>query len=163
MPTDLRRELRRGLGRTRSYLLAHHRPAEYDRCHAVDVAGRRVHVCARCSGVYPGIVAGLTLFATGTGAPLWPWLVTLGPAPALVDWAVTTLGDRRGHNAGRTLTGILLGLAYGLAVPWFLTERPLWLVGVAVAYGAFAAIGLHRAGVGDAKPDDSPAVSHDSG
>lgn len=144
MSTDRRRELRRGLARTRRYLLAHHRPAGYDRCHALRVGDRTVRLCARCSGVYPGIAVGLALVATGTASGLWPWLVALGPAPALFDWGVTTLGSRHGHNAVRTVTGILLGAGYGVGVAWFLADAGAhpWLLGVAAVYGALAAAGL---------------------
>jgi len=142
MSTDRRRELRRGLARTRRYLLAHHRPCEYDRCHALRVDGQTVRLCARCSGVYPGIAVGLALVATGTAGALWPWLVALGPAPALVDWAATTLGSRRGHNAIRTATGALLGTGYGVAVLWFLADLGPWLLGVAAVDGVLAAAGL---------------------
>lgn len=71
-------------------------------------------------------------------------LVACGPAPALVDWAMTTLTPRRGANAVRTVSGALLGLGYGVAVPWFLTSRPLWLLAVAAGYGGVAAALLVR-------------------
>jgi len=144
MASDRRRELRRGLARTRWYLLAHHRPADYDRCHTLRVGGRTVRLCARRSGVYPGIAVGLALVATGTANGPWPWLVALGPAPALLDWGVTTLGSRRGHNAVRTATGTLLGAGYALGAAWFLADagaRP-WLLGAAVGYGTLATAGL---------------------
>jgi len=66
--------------------------------------------------------------------------VIWGPAPALLDWAVTTFTDRRGSNAVRTASGLLLGSAYGVAVPWFLTERLPWLLAVALCYGGVAAV-----------------------
>lgn len=157
MSTDRRRELRVGLARTRRYLLSHHPPAEWHRCHSVRVRGRTIRLCARCSGVYPGILAGIALFATATLTGAWPWLVALGPAPALVDWTATTLSAREGSNAGRTLTGALLGAGYGVAVPWFLTAQPLWLLAVAAGYGALAAVGLHAAGaVGDRAASAEP-------
>lgn len=85
------------------------------------------------------------LVLTDTGPLTWPWLVACGPAPALVDWALTTFTDRRGSNAVRTASGFLLGAGYGVAVPWVLTERPLWLLWVAVGYGGVAAALLARA------------------
>lgn len=139
------RELRRGLAHTRRYLLSHHEPDEYHRCHRLSVDGRTVYVCARCSGVYPGILAGLALVGTGTAPATWPWLAVVGPAPALVDWAVTTLTDRRGSNRVRTATGALLGTGYGVAVVWVLTAWPLWLLIVATGYGGVAAVLLARA------------------
>ncbi|QLH79891.1 DUF2085 domain-containing protein [Halosimplex rubrum] len=138
------RELRTGLARTGRYLLSHHEPHEYDRCHRLAVGGRTVRLCARCSGVYPGILAGVALVLTDTAPAAWPWLVACGPAPALVDWAATTFTLRRGSNAIRTASGALLGLGYGVAVPWFLTARPLWLLAVAAGYGGVAAALLVR-------------------
>lgn len=140
--TDSLREVRTGLARTGRYLLSHHRPAEWDRCHALCVRGRTVRLCARCTGVYPGVLIGLVLFATGSGRAAWPWIVGLLPAPALVDWAVTASGERSGRNAVRTATGALLGIAYGVALPWVLLDGTYWLVGVAVVYGGLAALGL---------------------
>jgi uncharacterized membrane protein len=156
MGTDRRRELRRGLARTRRYLLAHHPPAEFDRCHALAVGDRRVHVCARCSGVYPGIAVGATLALAGMLPALWPWLVAVGPAPALVDWAATTLGERVGTNGVRTVTGALLGLAYGVAAVQFLTDPRAWLVGIAVVYGILAVLGLWVADTEPASTDPGP-------
>ncbi|MFC6974868.1 DUF2085 domain-containing protein [Halomicroarcula sp. GCM10025709] len=135
-------ELRRGLAATAPYLLSHHRTDERHRCHRIRVSGREVAVCARCAGVYPGIVAGVVLFVLGAWSGLWAPLVVFGPAPALADWAVTTVTDRRGHNAVRTATGALLGVAYGVALPWVLTTATIWPVAVAVGYGTAAAVGL---------------------
>lgn len=86
----------------------------------------------------------MALVLTDTAPGAWPWLVACGPAPALVDWAVTTFTPRRGSNAVRTASGALLGLGYGVAVPWFLTARPLWLLAVAAGYGGVAAALLVR-------------------
>ncbi|WP_436925887.1 DUF2085 domain-containing protein [Halosimplex amylolyticum] len=161
-----RAELRAGLARTRRYLLSHHEPGEYYRCHSLSLGGRTVHVCARCSGVYPGILAGVALVLTGTGPAAWPWLVAAGPAPALVDWAVTTFTRRRGSNALRTASGALLGLGYGVAVPWFLTDRPLWLLGVAAVYGGVAAALLvrsrGRADSSDSGDGEGPGDGHEN-
>ncbi len=144
-PTELRRELRRGLAATAPYLLSHHAAAERHRCHRLTVGGRTLYLCARCSGVYPGIALGLAAFLLGVGRGAWLPVVALFPLPALADWAVTTLGERRGTNARRTATGALLGVAYGLALPWFLTTRRPLLLAVAVGYASLAALGLWAA------------------
>ncbi len=93
-------------------------------------------------------MTGVALVLTDTGPAAWPWLVACGPAPALVDWAVTTFTRRRGVNAVRTASGALLGLGYGVAVPWFLTDQPLWLLAVAAGYGGVAAALLARSRAG---------------
>lgn len=116
-------------------------------------------LCARCSGVYPGIIAGVALVGTGTAPTAWPWLVAAGPAPALVDWAVTTGTDRRGSNRVRTATGALLGTGYGVGVAWVLTGGPLWPFGVAAGYGGVAAVLLARSRArsdGDGPADGQP-------
>jgi uncharacterized membrane protein len=140
--SDRRVELRLALASIAPYLLSHHRVDERHRCHRLPVGDRQIALCARCSGVYPGIAVGLFVFLLGVGSGLWAPVVALGPLPALLDWAVTTFTDRRGHNAVRTATGAALGVAYGLAVPWFLTTATTWLVAVALCYGAAAAVGL---------------------
>ncbi len=134
-------ELRAGLGAAAPYLLSHHAPAEHDRCYAPAVFGRRVHVCARCSGVYPGIAAGLLFPATGSGVVV---LVALLPLPALVDWTVTAFTRRRGHNAVRTLTGVLLGYGYGLGLTALVSGPRLAVLGTGVGYALVAGFLVSR-------------------
>ncbi len=59
--TARRSEVRAGLAETRRYLLSHHKPEEWNRCHAVGIPGRKrpLRLCARCSGIYPGIALGV--------------------------------------------------------------------------------------------------------
>lgn len=141
-------EFRSGLRETRGYLLSHHEPHEHDRCYAPTVAGRRVRLCARCSGIYPGIVAGLVAFFLGPS-----WLASIAsvavlPLPALVDWTVTQYTTRRGSNPLRTATGLLLGYAYGLGVGLLLGagDPRVLLVGVAYAVLAGGLLYHHRHG-----------------
>lgn len=111
-----RSELRKGVAETRRFVLAHHLPSEFYRCYSPVVFGRRVHVCARCAGVYPGIAAGVLAYVTllqGSDALL---AVAVLPLPALVDWTLTTVRDARGYNPVRTATGALLGCGYGLGI-----------------------------------------------
>jgi uncharacterized membrane protein len=147
MASSRRQELRRGLAATAPYLLSHHTAEERDRCHRLTVGDRTVFLCARCSGIYPGIALGLSAFTLGIGRAVWLPVVALGPLPALIDWAVTSgvlpcVEDRRGTNRRRTATGAPLGAAYGLAAPWFVTTRNPVLLAVAVAYAVMAALGL---------------------
>ncbi|MFB6170565.1 MAG: DUF2085 domain-containing protein [Haloarculaceae archaeon] len=139
---DRRREFLRGLAATAPYLLSHHTADERERCHTLAVGDRRLHLCARCSGVYPGIAVGVAL--TVVGWPGWVapgWLVALLPAPALADWALSALGGRSGDNAVRTLTGAGLGLAYGTGLG-LLVGGAWWVLGVGVGYGLLALAGL---------------------
>jgi uncharacterized membrane protein len=129
-----------GLTGTREYLLSHHEPADYDRCYAVPFRGRRVRLCARCSGIYPGIAAGVAAaYVAGLGGSLLLLVAAISPAFTLVDWARTAFTRATGSNPMRTATGALLGFGYGAAVVGFLTSFDLRLLGVAAVYGGLAA------------------------
>ena len=136
----MKRELRKGISETVPFLLAHHVPSQRDRCHRIVLFGRQIHLCSRCSGIYPGILAGLLL-------PLHPislWLIAVLPAPALVDWAITSFRAYHGSNAVRTATGLLLGYGYGLGLTEVLVGRNLSVVALGVVYGIVAAALLYK-------------------
>jgi uncharacterized membrane protein len=132
-------ELRKGLSKTAPFLLAHHPPSQRDRCHHVALFGRHLHLCARCSGIYPGILAGLLFPLNPT--PLL--LIAVLPLPALVDWALTSFRPRHGSNAVRTVTGLLLGYGYGLGLSRVLVGRDLSVLAIGAAYGLVAAALLY--------------------
>lgn len=135
-------ELKAGLAETRRYLLSHHEPSGYHRCHTLRFRGRTVRLCARCSGVYPGIALGLVLFVTGLFAPVHLGLVAALPLPALLDWCLTHFRPAEGSNAVRTATGALLGTGYGLGLGYLLGERELLVLLVGVVYALLAGVAL---------------------
>ncbi|GAB3689832.1 hypothetical protein GCM10028857_25670 [Salinarchaeum chitinilyticum] len=134
------------LAETRRYLLSHHEPHDHYRTYLVSAFGRRARLCARCTGVYPGIAAGLLagIFAGGWFASLL--FVALLPAPALVEWTATRFTPRRGYNAVRTATGLLLGYAYGLGAVLFLGrgDRRVLLVGLGYGIVAFVLLTIRE-------------------
>ncbi|WP_121741555.1 DUF2085 domain-containing protein [Natronorubrum halophilum] len=150
-----RAEVRKGLSRTWPYLLSHHVPSERYRCYSPVVFGRRIHFCARCLGLYPGILAALaaSLFASGLAhSSTTALLIVLGfPLPALVDWTVTTFTDRRGYNAVRTTTGFLLGYGYGVGLPRLFLAADFRVAAVGVAYGVIAGALLYSLQPGELK------------
>lgn len=105
------------------FLLSHHSPADYHRC--VRVGGW--HVCARCLGLYPVLFAALAA-QIALRAPLshsWDSLIAFAlPLPGLIDWARGRLWPLSGSNAGRLITGVLLGLS--LARTLYLHLRAPW-------------------------------------
>ena len=132
------REVRRGFRDAAPFLLSHHLPEERDRCHRVRVAGNEIHLCARCSGVYPGLVAAFVAGSSDLDLPFTA--IAALPAPALVEWLLTGRGDRRGRNDVRTLTGLALGLGYGFGLVRLLAGRDRrGVVAVGLAYSTLAA------------------------
>jgi uncharacterized membrane protein len=127
-------ELRRGLAATAPYLLSHHETAERHHCHRVRIFDRQLFLCARCSGLYPGLFAAIL-------APISVWpLAVIGflPLPALVDWTVTRFTGSRSNNYIRTLTGFLLGYGYGLGLVRLVTAGDYRVLAVGVLYGVTA-------------------------
>lgn len=131
-------ELREGLQAAAPYLLSHHEPEEWDRCYAPVLFGRRVRLCARCLGIYPGIGLGAVAAVAGPPFPSGIALVLVLPAFALFDWVVTTFSARTGVNAVRTATGALLGYAYGLGLVLFVTTLDVRVLAVGAGYGVVA-------------------------
>lgn len=115
-------EVQKGLAETRQYILSHHDRSEWYRCYDPVIFGRRIHICARCLGIYPGIIAGILAY------PIFPTVfhhvifVGLLPLPALVDWTLTAFTKHRGYNIARTITGALLGYGYGLGIVLLFSE-----------------------------------------
>jgi hypothetical protein len=103
------------------FLLAHHRPEEYDRCYAVG----GLHVCARCAGLYPALLLLLALQLTGVvGAIRAEWAVLfLLPVPAVFSWARRRLTGAAGSNPVSTVTGALLGVALGRGIYLYLHDH----------------------------------------
>ncbi len=140
----LRSEFRKGLSRTLPHLLAHHGAAQFDRCYTVEFDGRTIRICARCLGIYPGILLGILAFMFGPPTSRSIVLVYVLPAPALIDWARTTNQPAAGSNSVRTGAGLMLGYGYALGVCWLGWAFEPVVIGAAVVYGTWAAVLLAR-------------------
>jgi uncharacterized membrane protein len=97
-------------------LLSHHRPEKLHRTIHISVQGKELYLCARCTGVWTGITSSFLAFFLGLGLPQWLYLplLTVLPAPAMVDWTTQTCKLRESRNAIRVGTGYLLGVGWGL-------------------------------------------------
>lgn len=129
-----------GLRETRRYVLSHHEPHDWDRCHVVDLpqADRTVRVCARCSGIYPGIALGIIASQAGV-LPVSLAVVAVLPAFTVGERMLEAWTEYRGSNPLRTATGFLLGIGYGMGVVGL--TRPGTRVGVFVVGVAYAIVG----------------------
>jgi len=98
-----------------------------DRC--LSLGGRRMPICARCTGIYLGYLA-LVVFAarfwqTGTlPAPL-PLLAL--HLPLLLDGLTQAAGWRQSNNALRLLTGVLAGVGQVGLLAWFALSSGRWV------------------------------------
>lgn len=72
-------------------------------------------VCARCTGLYFGFVAGVMIYplvcsVRRTGSPARVWLL-VAAAPTVIDFALGFFGVWENTHLSRSLTGALLGAA----------------------------------------------------
>lgn len=139
-------ELRKGLKRTSRYVLSHHRPEDFNRCYHLSFLNHSFHLCARCSGIFPGIFTGLAL-AFWLNFQISLPLIALSGIPTLIEKYFTGVKKYEGFNSLRTLTGFILGFGYVQAILLFL-ENPgnIFLYAMAVFYLAAAAILLKADG-----------------
>jgi hypothetical protein len=126
MASDLRRrrreqdEERRA---TRMLWLSHHWPDSYQpRCISVG----RLHMCRRCTALYP--LGFAVAVVSALGSPPWPgswdptaiWLLSM---PATVAFVGEALGWFRYSIRWQVGTTLLAGLAFGRALGYELVER----------------------------------------
>ncbi|SEH12393.1 Uncharacterized membrane protein [Natronorubrum sediminis] len=136
-------ELRRGVASMGPYVLSHHLLSERHRCYSPTVFGRRVDLCSRCLGIYPGILLGLYVANAGHFGANSLLVVAVFPLPALLDWTLTTYTKRRGYNVVRTATGFLLGYGYGLGLVRLFLKADSRVFGVGIAYAVVAGMLLY--------------------
>ena len=99
------------------WVLSHHSAEELHRCYRLPLTARGLHVCARCLGLYPVLVATIG-FEAGVWRfeSSWRWLAAFAlVTPAVIDWSRSMLFGTEGRNLWRTGTGALAGLGLGLA------------------------------------------------
>ena len=89
-----------------------------ERC--LELFGTPMPICARCTGIYLGLLAGLMLF------PMMRWLrertmrviALIAILPLGIDGVTQLLGFRESVNPLRIATGVIAGMAFGL---WILS------------------------------------------
>ncbi|MBD3238410.1 MAG: DUF2085 domain-containing protein [Candidatus Moranbacteria bacterium] len=110
-------ELRNTLKENWFYFFSHHQKDQLNRCYAIDFGfkGFKLYVCARCLGIYPGLLFGSGLIWKGTIIENNFLLIILGP---VMTW-IQVLMERClavSNNQIRTISGFCLGLSFALAV-----------------------------------------------
>ena len=124
------------------YFLSHHLEEENYRCYNLEfLFSRKIYLCARCLGIYNGILFGIGLFFWGILPDYFEYLaISVFPLFTILDWVITQFTSRRGKNTIRTFCGFLLGLAYGLGLSNLFSSFPNYfviLLGIVYASLAF--------------------------
>ena len=100
-------------------LLSHRSEDELHLCFKVRLGAQKLHLCARCLGLYPGLFAALIAGRHFGPWPFWiEWgLLFLAPLPALLEWGLTVgAGTEPRPRLVRLLTGLGLGIGLGASL-----------------------------------------------
>lgn len=126
------------------FLLSHHKPEKLHRTIHIRLRGRNVYLCARCTGIYTGILSVLVAWFLGffnLSEWLYLPLFSILPAPSIVDWLTQSCKLRESRNPIRTSTGYLLGISGGLFLLMLIKSMLyLFLQALAVLGGYFFSI-----------------------
>lgn len=113
---EFKREFSETFDRLWLIFFAHHTPDKFHRCLRIQIRGRKLYLCARCTGMLSGIYAAIFLlpllqsFVSPTIALII--LITF-PLPAILDWLSQYGGMRESNNRTRVVSGLLLGFSIG--------------------------------------------------
>jgi len=97
-------------------LLSHHRPEKLHRTIHLNLRGKNVYLCARCIGIYSGILSLFIAWFLGFEIPAWLYLplILILPLPSAVDWITQSCKLRESKNPIRIFTGFFFGITQGL-------------------------------------------------
>jgi len=103
------REFKSGIDDTIPYLLSHHESKDYDKCLTIS----KYKICARCFGVYIGIILTGILHLNFYISPFVLILVVfLFPVFTLLDWTISTFSKIKSNNKLRIFSGLTLGSVF---------------------------------------------------
>lgn len=138
-----REEFRQALKETRKYIFSHHRPEEYYRCYSFSFQERSIHLCARCTGIYPGIL--LMSYLISSGSSLNLVATAFLPVPTVIEKYLTGKPEIKGYNSIRTVTGFLLGISYVNGL-YLVTKNPsnLYALSLGLIYLVIAGFLIKR-------------------
>ena len=98
-------------------LISHHQESYYDRTLSLKIRGKKIHLCARCTGIMSSllissIIMGFLRFFLHVS--LDPYLSLILAVffliPTLIDWSTQKLEFRESTNSIRIGLGIFLGI-----------------------------------------------------
>ncbi|TMI28300.1 DUF2085 domain-containing protein [Candidatus Bathyarchaeota archaeon] len=125
----------------RFLLLAHHSVKGLSHTIRINLLGRTLYVCARCTGVVLGFLLG-TLYTNQLmmGVAARPYLLAIFPIPAATDWLIQVHGLRESSNWRRVVTGVALGQSYLAGLVALLTGQFLLVIYAGLVWLMYAVI-----------------------
>ncbi len=132
------------VGEDRVYaLIAHHEPDQFHKTIGFHVSNKDIRLCARCTGVYFGIITTLLSFLLSITTPHIFQLVIIFtfPIPAIIDWGLDKYSLWGGSNTTRFVSGLMLGICYIFLWVRFI-QNPLDIVVWSVAIVYVTIVGL---------------------
>ena len=99
-------------------MISHHPPGRLHRTIGLGFRGKKVYLCARCTGIYSSITGIFITYIVGFRFPLWVYLplILFLPIPSVIDWFTQSSKLRESRNSIRVGTGLLLGIPAGLFI-----------------------------------------------
>ncbi|MFX0089108.1 MAG: DUF2085 domain-containing protein [Candidatus Hodarchaeota archaeon] len=113
---EFKKEFSETFNRLWLVFFAHHAPDKFHRCLRIQIRGRKLYLCARCTGMLSGIYVAVFLLPSlqSLVLPTIAWIVLIAfPLPAIVDWLSQYSGKRESNNRIRVVSGLLLGSSIG--------------------------------------------------
>jgi uncharacterized membrane protein len=94
-------------------MFSHHPSERLHRTICLGFRGKKVYLCARCTGTFSSLIAVLVAYFIGLRFPLWLYLpiISVLPITAAIDWLTQSCKLRESRNSIRAGTGLLLGIA----------------------------------------------------
>ncbi|MFX0097755.1 MAG: DUF2085 domain-containing protein [Candidatus Hodarchaeota archaeon] len=149
---EFKKEFSETFNRLWLVFFAHHTPDKFHRCLRIQIRGRKLYLCARCTGMLSGIYAAVFLLPLlqSLVSPITAWIMLIAfPLPAIVDWLSQYGGKRESNNRIRVVSGFLLGSSIGSAAHFREYILTLSVVSVYVFLIAVAVLIVRTKGGGD--------------
>ena len=125
----------------RFLILSHHSFARLSHTFRISIGTRNVYICARCTGITIGMIAGLAYVnVIAEWFFQYPVLIFVFTMPAMIDWLVQVFKVSESTNSRRLMTGALVGQTYLVGLIALVRGWLPLLTYYAIAFAAYGVI-----------------------
>jgi len=143
-PNHFKNVLTKGFLVSFKYVLSHHDQKDYHRCYCFNIGSNKIYLCARCLGIYIGIILGFIIyFLEFINEKFYLPFLIIAPLFTFIEWASVSFANYKSNNFLRTFLGIFLGVAYAFGLILFFVKFPniqITLIGFIYALAAIVLI-----------------------